>query len=343
VTVLRDIRVKGTFREPQFADLALEHVPFDDLTGAVAIERPLLEAVRSGSSAAVLGGRGAGKSSVLAWLCRHLPDDHIPIRVPVVGMEDPSDPSVLGSVALGAALEAARVDRVALDAAQTARVQGARADEVTTRPGGRTVGAKLGGGPVPAEVSAELASLETEYARGAQPIDRLHGMDRLLGIFSYHGLVPVLVLEDTEAALGAGVDDDARDRFFTNSLKLLVREVDTPTVIAVQSQYAALDAFTELRPLLFELTLPLLGHRTAVALRAILARRLEVFEVAATVDEVVATDALDALADFYAEKDGSIRHVLAALDVAAATAVDNGDVRLELGHVRLGIEDWRDR
>ena len=35
--------------------------------------------------------------------------------------------------------------------------------------------------------------------------------------------------------------------------------------------------------------------------------------------------------------------MLAALDVAAATAVDNGDPRLELGHVRVGIEDWRER
>jgi hypothetical protein len=37
------------------------------------------------------------------------------------------------------------------------------------------------------------------------------------------------------------------------------------------------------------------------------------------------------------------RHVLDALDAATATAVENGDVRLELGHIRLGIEDWRDR
>lgn len=32
MTLLRDIRVRGTFREPQFADLGLEHVPFDELT-----------------------------------------------------------------------------------------------------------------------------------------------------------------------------------------------------------------------------------------------------------------------------------------------------------------------
>jgi len=343
MTLLRDIRVRGTFREPQFADLGLEHVPFDELTSTNAVERPLLDGIRAGSSAAVTGARGGGKSSVLAWVCRNLPDDHIPIRVPVVGMDDPSDPSVLGSVALGAALEAARVDHVELEDQQQARVEHARADGVTRRPSGSRLGGKLGGGPVPAEVSAELSSLETEYTRGAQPIDRLYGFDRLLGIFTYHGLVPVFVLEDTEAALGAGTEDATRDRFFTSSLGLLIREVDTPTVVAVQAQYVELDAYAELRPYLLEIAVPLLDVRVEESLKAILARRLDFFDISATVEELVAPETLPILAEFYAEKGGSIRHVLAALDVAAATAVDNGDARLELGHVRVGIEDWRDR
>jgi hypothetical protein len=59
MTVLWDIRVQGTFREPQFADLGLEHVRFDE------------------------------------------------------------DPAVLGSVALGAALEAARTDDVDLEGHQS--------------------------------------------------------------------------------------------------------------------------------------------------------------------------------------------------------------------------------
>lgn len=342
MTLLRDVRVSGTFREPQFADLGLEHVPFDELTGTDAVERPLLDGIRAGGSAAVTGARGGGKSSVLAWVCRNLPGDHIPIRVPVVGMDDPSDPSVLGSVALGAALEAAR-DHVDLEADQRARLENARSDGMTRRPAGPRLGGKLGGGPVPAEMSADLSSLETEYGRGAQPVDRLYGFDRLLGIFTHHGLIPVFVLEDTEAALGAGIDDQTRDRFFTKSLKLLIRETDTPTVVAVQSQYTELAAYAELRPYVLEVAVPILDDRVEESLKAILARRLDFFDIRATVDELVVPEALPVLAEFYAEKGGSIRHVLAALDVAAATAVDNGDTRLELGHVRLGIEDWRDR
>jgi len=343
VSVLRAIRAQGTFREPAFADLGVEHVPFDRLTGAETVEGPLLDAVVAGSSAAVVGVRGGGKSSVLAWLCRHLPADRIPIRVPVVGMDDPSDPAVLGSVALGAALDAARTDAVELPADQRATLERARADEVTTQGAGRRVGGKLGGGPIPAEVSTELGSLEREYARSTQPVDRLYGFDRLLGIFAYHGLTPVFVLEDTEAALGAGVEEATRDRFFTTSLKLLLREVDAPTVFAVQEHFAALDAYAQLRPAVLEVTVPRLREGVADALRAILARRLAPFGLADDIDAVLSPAALPVLADFYAEKDGSIRHVLAALEVATTAALDSGDERLELGHVRLGIEDWRTR
>ncbi len=343
MSVLRDIRAHGTFREPAFVELGVEHVPFDELTGAERVERPLLEAVTAGSSAAVVGVRGGGKSSVLAWLCRHLPADHVPIRVPVVGMDDPSDPAVLGSVALGAALDAARAGEMGLEEGQRAALERARADEVTIQGGGRRVTGKLGGGPVPAQVSAELGSLAGEYARGAQPADRLYGLDRLLGVFASHDLIPVFVLEDTEAALGAGAERAVRDRFFTASLKLLVREVDTPTVIAVQEHFAALDAFAELRPSVLEIAVPRLRERVEDALRAILARRLAPFGLADGIESILPAAALPALAAFYEEKDGSIRHVLAALDVATTAALDNGDERLELGHVRLGIEDWRTR
>ena len=87
----------------------------------------------------------------------------------------------------------------------------------------------------------------------------------------------------------------------------------------------------------------MLDDRIEDGLVAILAQRLEFFAIDATVEEIVAREAMPALARFYTDKDGSVRHVLAALDVAVATAVDNGDPRLEVGHVRIGIGDWQDR
>ena len=153
----------------------------------------------------------------------------------------------------------------------------------------------------------------------------------------------MLVLEDTEAALGTGVDEATRDRFFSNSLKLLVREIETPTIIAVQDHFTELDAYAELRPYLFEATIPSLAARTVDGLRAILAHRLEFFGIETSIEDLIADEALSALAALYDEKNGSIRHVLAALEVAAATAIDSDATRLEAGYVRLGVEDWRDR
>lgn len=155
--------------------------------------------------------------------------------------------------------------------------------------------------------------------------------------------MPVLVFEDTEAALGTGVDDATRDRFFTNSLKLLVREIETPTIIAIQDHFTELAAYADLRPYLFEATIPSLAARTADGLRAILAHRLEFFGIDARVEDLIPAEAMPALAALYDETDGSIRHVLAALEVAATAAIDSEATRLEAGHVRLGVEDWRDR
>lgn len=343
MSALAEVRALGVFREPPFALLSAEHVPFDTLTRDGSVERPLREAVVSGSSAAVTGPRGGGKSSVLAWLCAELPDDHIPIRVPVVGMNDPSDRAVMGSVALAAALEAALAGDVDLSDRERGALERSRSDELTAQAGGRKAGAKLGGGPIPAEVSTELESLRGEYTRAAQPVDRLFGFERLLGIFNHHGLTPVFVLEDTEAAVGVGVDEVTRDRFFTVALKMLVREIDTPVVIAVQEHFVELPAYTELRPYLLEVAIPVLTEGISDALHAILRQRLKSLTPPADPEAVVVPDALPQLAALYGETGGSIRHVLAALDVAATAALDSGADRIELGHIRRGIEDWRGR
>jgi len=78
-------------------------------------------------------------------------------------------------------------------------------------------------------------------------------------------------------------------------------------------------------------------------LRVIVSHRLEIFDIDVGMDALIAPDALPALAASYQETKGSIRHVFAALEVAAAAAIDNGAARLEVGHVRLGVEDWRGR
>ena len=106
---------------------------------------------------------------------------------------------------------------------------------------------------------------------------------------------------------------------------------------------AEFEAYADLRPYLFEATIPSLAGRTVDGLRAILAHRLEVFGIGIQVENLIVDEALAALASLYGKRDGSIRHVFAALEVAAAAAIDSDANRLQAGHVRLGIEDWGDR
>jgi hypothetical protein len=124
---------------------------------------------------------------------------------------------------------------------------------------------------------------------------------------------------------------------------MLVREVDSPTVVAVQEHFVELEAYAEIRPLVLEVRVPLLDGRAENGSGAILDHRLRSYELEGGLRDVLSLDALPELAAFYNESQGNIRQVLAALDVATAAAIDSGHERLELSHVRLGIEDWRSR
>jgi len=87
VSVLREIRARGAFREPQFVDLGLAHVPFDTLTGEDSVEGPMLDAVSAGSSAAIVGARGGGKSSVLSALAALYDEKNGSIRHVLAALE----------------------------------------------------------------------------------------------------------------------------------------------------------------------------------------------------------------------------------------------------------------
>ncbi len=263
---------------------------------ADSVEGPMLDAVRAGSSAAILGARGSEKSSVLAWMCRQLPDDHVAIRVPVVGMDDPSGPAVLRSVALGAALGAARANEVDVSGDQREAIESARADDFTRRPGRTSGGAKLGGGPVPAEISAQLESLEIEYSRGRQPADRLYGLDRLLAVVNYTVAspsscsrtpkprwVPASTMpRATASSLAASSCWYARSRrrpssrFKTTSPNSRLTPTCAPTCSKPRFRRWP-------------------GERST-ALRAILTHRLEVFGIGIRVENLIVDEALAALA-----------------------------------------------
>ncbi len=191
---------QGAFRPRQhFSHLAADHVPFDELTGRATFETRALRAVTANDTAVgILGPRGAGKSSLIAYVCAHLPDTHVALRVPVTGADDPTNVSTVAAVALSQALADIDLEHYQREALERARADRATVEQV---PGGLRSGT-LGGGPIPAQVNVELGTLREQLTSNRLAAERLAGLDRLITILVARDLQPVFVLEDTEAAIG---------------------------------------------------------------------------------------------------------------------------------------------
>lgn len=338
--VLARIAEEAIFRPRQhFRQLAADHVPFDELVGRPMHETRSARAL-SGDAVpvGVLGPRGGGKSSLIAYVSKRLPNTHVALRVPVTGADDPTSVSNVAVVALGQALS-----DLDLEAQQREALEGARADTGTAaRTPAGVRGGTLGGGPIPAQLNAELGSLRVELTTGRLAADRLAGLDRLVSILVARQLEPVFVLEDTEAALG-GHDRTLAEAFFSGPVRAFVQEVEAPCVIAVQDTFDGLEAFTRLAATMQLVTIPALeGQGARDALQAIIANRLDQHRIPPA-DAVTTDEALDLLVDFYDETGRDIRFTMAALQAAAEYASERSAEVIEGADLRAAAADWRTR
>ena len=325
----------------QFSHLAYDHVPFDSLVARDDFERATKRTITGDavSAVAITGPVGAGKSSLIAYVCSHLPDSHLALRVPVVGADDPTSTSLMAAVALSQAL-----NDIDLEKYQREALERARADSVGREklPAGIRRGT-LGGGPVPAQVHADLTTLREQLERRQLATDRLGGLDRLITILVARGIQPVFVLEDTEAAVGGDVEDAVIEAFFNGPVRAFLREVDAPLLIAVQDHLIESAGFKQLSPHMHLIEVPSFEANAGAALMRIVDHRLEQFEIAAGSEAVVEAEALELLVSFYEETAGSIRHSLAALQSASDYAEDSGAAHIGPGHLRAAAADWRAR
>ena len=333
---------ESVFRPRQsFFDLGHDHVPFDDLTGKVTHEaRALRESVGREGVVGVVGSRGGGKSSLIASVCQSLPASHVALRVPVTGADDPTSVNAMAAVALSQALH-----ELDMDDRQRGEIEKARADArtVARTPVGLR-GGTLGGGPIPAEIHAELGSLRTDLDTNSLAVDRLAGLDRLITILVSRGLRPVFVLEDTEAAIG-GESMEVAEGFLAGPVHALVHEVDAACLVAIQSVFQTTEAFRNLAGSMVLIDIPFLASAELVpALRTIIDRRLDLNEISgASSDQVLDEDALNLLVSFYGEEGGNMRNTLAALQSAAEYAAETGAPTIGAGQTRAALESWRAR
>lgn len=334
---MRTLAERGVFHpRSQFAHLAHDHVAFDRLAARPAFETLTTRAlVQQAASVAVRGPVGAGKSSLITSVCAELPDTHVALRVPIVGADDPTSVSVLAALTLSDALAT-----IEIEDRQRRELELARADQVERERTPGTLGAKLGGGPIPAEVAAESGTLSQQLNNNRLAGERLAGLDRLIDILVARGRAPIFVLEDTEAAVGGR---DAPDRSasisWTKAVTGPAKKASMDPPARGSAPGAGRLGRRRARPV------PRLGRVPTfpdahAALAAIIGHRLAELDDAGTA-KVLGDDALDALVAFYDEAQRSLRLTLAALQSAVDHAAELSANTLRAAHVRLGTDQWR--
>lgn len=322
-----------------FDHLANDHVPFDGLTGRGDYEvKALRECVDREGTVGIVGPRGGGKSSLIAHVCQRLPESHLPLRVPVSGVDDPTSTNVMATVALSQALNEIDLQ----NREQEMREQ--RADSVATVQSPRRVGGRLGGGVIPAEVNLELETLRTEFRTDRLAVDRLSGLDRLITILVSRRVRPVFVLEDTEAAIG-GEDLTIAEGFLAGPVHALIHEVDAACLLAIQDVFEPTDQFRHLAASMTLVEIPAFEEeRAGPALAAIVEHRLVQNEVENLDARAILDDAaMELLISFYGETGQNIRSTLAALQSATEYAAASDAGQVGAGHMRAAAADWRER
>jgi hypothetical protein len=314
------------------------HVPLDELAGSESYEQRAITRLTEGSCVAVVGTSGAGKSSVIAWVCYQLPPSHFALRIPITGVEDPGSVGEIARLALSITL-----DEAVLDATAAEELEKTRATSQTTTRTPSGISAKLGGGVIPAEVSVNVASLLEEFTQDRLGGDHLLALNgRLVPTLAEAGTTPVFVFEDTEATVGGADDRQRAEAFFAGPLSAFVDQVDAPTIVAVQTHLIdGSRAFARLAPVLELITIPLLTDPARNAIETILARRIELAQPGAQLASIIDAAALDALTEFYTESGGDLRRVLAAAHEAAEHAAGDQAEQIGLSHARFGIAQWQ--
>jgi len=329
----------GMFRpRVRFHELAQDHVKFDDLTQSARYEARALSALsREPICLFVTGISGAGKSSFVAHIANHLPHSHVALRIPILALDDPLDRAQVMSITLA---EALRV--IELDADAQEELEESRADsKVASRAPAGVTGGKLGGAMIPVAVNVEVGSLRQEFTQDTLVGDRLEAVGRLVAILREGGVIPVFVMEDTEAAVGADRPAGDIERFLDGPVRAFVQEIDAPCVIAVQSHLVRdSDMFARLAATQTEIVLPSFADRAVDAIAAVLAHRLAQYDVGVAVQDVVAPDALDGLGLAYAYAEGNLRHVLAIAHDATVRAAEMGSELVRIAHVTQAAADF---
>lgn len=341
MTILEQLDAAHAFHTSgRFELLAVEHVPFVQL-GATDADAELRRAIESDEGVAcVLGISGAGKSSLIGSVTEHLPPQFVPLRIPVAAATDAI--ASVGGFSRHTLERFTQGDTEPLTSRHLRAIERALATERTTTKT-RRFGAGMSGGAAGPVLSTKLsadfqlqASEELKHATSDQAA--LQALQQTLDVLRKKGLVPVLIIEDTDHWAGT---PEVASAFFDHVVRVLSKgtALDAVTVVAVQPVHQDSDGYRAVRELLtLELAVPELP-RPVAGLRVLLASRITHAEIDASVGEVFLDPAVALMAKAYAE-DRSLRRTLSVARAALQQAVSDGAEVIAPGHVQHGMAQY---
>jgi hypothetical protein len=230
----------GVFDPPvAYRDLADLHLDF----GVLADDAPEGElrerAERRTGCCAVIGGSGAGKSSLIASVAASLEPLRFPVRVQGVTSD-----GVLTRE--GFALHLARETLRALEEVPIAgpgarRLRPAR-DRIASRTSARSGGATAGVGvPLNPEFKAQVGTTAREITEERDPVRIGQAVQELVDVTEELGRRLLLVVEDTDVFMPPDPINDAERerprRFVDHVLAYLAREFPSSSLVAVNTRY----------------------------------------------------------------------------------------------------------
>lgn len=338
---LRDLDRGRAFNPAPRID-ALPHVfvPFDELTGERTCEHAVLRAVTHRRRTALVGASGTGKSSVIGHVLRTAGDTVFGIRVPV-SLEDPQ-------VATEPDAFLAHLMRHLRDEAMRARPERRRRIQGTGPAAGRETTKSFGveGGFAGAKAGFTYEITQALDGDALTNVRAAEAVRELLAIVGDHGVVPVVVLDDTDKWVSSALspeNDRIRGQFFTRILRLLAEEIDATVLLALHPAYEIDEAYRRARGFLEkEIDLPVLPDRAA--LERLVARRvatgLSTTEDALRLGTVITPPALDLVFAFYSATTTNIRQgVLAPLNGALTLALDAEAESIDVAHCKAEINE----
>lgn len=315
----------------RFNDLHFFHVPFDELNADGNTERTLGRLISSEGRVSVSGPSGSGKSSllsaVLGPLADELPQEFVPLRIPVavVGDEYVASPGAFARYIIAYVTRWASKDRFS----RAEQLEFERGIAEVTRRSDRGATRQFHIGlPIwlaQAELARQVEQVGVEFEAMSTDADAVEYLRRLISVFEVSDLHPVFVFDDSDAWLRIPNLDRSTvaDAFFGLNVPMLAKEVDATFVIAVHEDYRELASYQAARELLSgEIVIPRFIDPMD-AIPRILRDRLLISDSGVSLQELMPEDAVEQLIKYYGEGH-TLRDLLRVAQRALQHAVSDG-------------------